>query len=98
MVKRCTRCRQDKPAEDFGRNPLKHDGLQPWCRACAASYRRERYAADAGRRSYEYQLATARRRALASLVDRHRAEFEALYADALARSGSTVRPRSKAVA
>ncbi|WP_414170824.1 endonuclease VII domain-containing protein [Streptoverticillium reticulum] len=41
-VKRCARCRQEKPREAFAANRSMPDGLQCYCRACAAEYHQER--------------------------------------------------------
>jgi hypothetical protein len=50
-MKTCTRCGQEKPPTEFGRQAAKRDGLAPHCRACAATYERapERRAAQAER-------------------------------------------------
>jgi hypothetical protein len=42
-MKKCTRCKQDKPLSDFRVNNKAKDGLTTWCRPCFAVYDRERY-------------------------------------------------------
>lgn len=37
-MKVCSRCRLEKPTEDFA---VKGDALQPWCRSCCKDYRVE---------------------------------------------------------
>ncbi|MFI0738473.1 endonuclease VII domain-containing protein [Streptomyces sp. NPDC021100] len=41
-VKRCARCREDKPRAAFAANRSLRDGLQSYCRVCAAEYHQER--------------------------------------------------------
>lgn len=45
-MKTCSRCRQDKPAEDFHRDNSRPDGLQRTCKPCKTVEARERYRAD----------------------------------------------------
>ena len=40
-MKHCPRCETDRPAEEFGRNAAKDDGLAVYCRDCVGAYRRE---------------------------------------------------------
>lgn len=37
-MKRCTRCRTDKPLSEFGKDKSRRDGLYPYCRACMRAY------------------------------------------------------------
>ncbi|MEF9902774.1 endonuclease VII domain-containing protein [Streptomyces sp. P9-A2] len=48
-MKRCSRCKQHKPRAAFARNRAIRDGLQVYCRECAAAYHQERQLAK-GRR------------------------------------------------
>ncbi|MBZ6172818.1 MULTISPECIES: endonuclease VII domain-containing protein [Streptomyces] len=41
-VKRCSRCKQDKPRAAFASNKAMKDDLQAYCRECAAQYYRQR--------------------------------------------------------
>ncbi|MFH8290608.1 endonuclease VII domain-containing protein [Streptomyces sp. NPDC018059] len=41
-LKRCARCREFKPREAFASNRALRDGLQCYCRPCAAEYHQER--------------------------------------------------------
>ncbi|WP_437105330.1 endonuclease VII domain-containing protein [Streptomyces sp. enrichment culture] len=41
-VKRCSRCKQSKPRAAFASNKSTRDGLQAYCRECAAMYYRQR--------------------------------------------------------
>ncbi|MDT0544856.1 endonuclease VII domain-containing protein [Streptomyces lonegramiae] len=41
-VKRCSRCKQHKPRAAFARNKSILDGLQAYCRECAAAYHQQR--------------------------------------------------------
>lgn len=36
--KRCTRCGEVKPLDEFGRDVTRVDGLRKWCRACTKAY------------------------------------------------------------
>jgi hypothetical protein len=38
--KRCPKCNQFKPVAEFTRDSSRADGLDPYCRACRAAYRR----------------------------------------------------------
>ncbi|WP_369388233.1 endonuclease VII domain-containing protein [Streptomyces sp. CG1] len=44
-VKRCSRCKQYKPRAAFARNKAMRDGLQVYCRECAAAYHQQRQVA-----------------------------------------------------
>lgn len=44
-AKRCSRCKQQKPRAAFARNKSMHDGLQAYCRECAAAYHQQRQVA-----------------------------------------------------
>jgi Recombination endonuclease VII len=37
----CSRCRKDKPEEDFPLDPQRRSGRYPWCKDCKAKYMRE---------------------------------------------------------
>lgn len=39
--KRCSRCGEDKPLEDFNRDRSREDGRQRYCRACARAWAEE---------------------------------------------------------
>ncbi|MFZ3556307.1 endonuclease VII domain-containing protein [Streptomyces sp. BH055] len=41
-VKRCSRCRAERPRAAFARNKASRDGLQAYCRECWAGYHQER--------------------------------------------------------
>lgn len=58
VVKRCSRCAQEKPAGDFCKcSANKTDGLQAWCKACSAAYAGEWLEGNVQRRTRH--LATA---------------------------------------
>jgi hypothetical protein len=40
--KRCTRCKQTKPREQYSPDARSLDGLASWCKACARDYSRAR--------------------------------------------------------
>ncbi|WP_370880415.1 endonuclease VII domain-containing protein [Streptomyces aurantiacus] len=44
-VKRCPRCKKDKPRAAFASNKAMRDGLQVYCRECAAAYHQARQVA-----------------------------------------------------
>lgn len=44
MMKRCGRCGEAVPVENFRKNSKSKDGLASWCTPCFAEYERERYA------------------------------------------------------
>jgi hypothetical protein len=58
MRKQCSRCKVEKPAEEFGSNRSKHDGLNCYCKACRAGDVRKHYA-----RNPQYRAATKERAA-----------------------------------
>jgi hypothetical protein len=43
-MKRCSMCRQEKPATEFWRHSTARDGLHPSCRPCARANARRRWA------------------------------------------------------
>ena len=45
-MKRCGKCGRSKPMSEFSRNKNRKDGINLWCRMCAAEYRREWYKAN----------------------------------------------------
>lgn len=44
-VRRCSRCKECKPRAAFARNKAMRDGLQAYCRECAAAYHQQRQVA-----------------------------------------------------
>ncbi|MFE9451297.1 endonuclease VII domain-containing protein [Streptomyces sp. NPDC006739] len=44
-LKRCPRCREDKPRAAFASNKSMRDGLQVYCRGCASAYHQARQVA-----------------------------------------------------
>jgi len=40
-MKTCSRCREAKPHQEFGKDRITPDGYKAYCRACAAAYLRE---------------------------------------------------------
>ncbi|MFJ2235995.1 endonuclease VII domain-containing protein [Streptomyces sp. NPDC087859] len=44
-LKRCPRCKEDKPRAAFASNKLMRDGLQVYCRECASAYHQARQVA-----------------------------------------------------
>jgi Recombination endonuclease VII len=45
-VKRCNRCGETKPLDDFYGSKLGRDGVRPECRACNLAARKAKYAAN----------------------------------------------------
>lgn len=45
-TKRCTKCGEEKPLEQFPPAAGKRDGLSSWCRQCTNDQRRQRYQSD----------------------------------------------------
>lgn len=41
--KKCSKCHEAKPFEDFGKNRTRRDGYQSACKACSNEYYRQRY-------------------------------------------------------
>lgn len=56
-MKCCVRCKETRAPEAFNQNKLSTDGLQSWCRTCAAEYNKARRDAD-----IEAHLAASRAR------------------------------------
>jgi hypothetical protein len=54
-MKRCTKCREEKPPTDFRRDRSRKDGRYPQCKACERRWRQENaeYMADYHRRWQE---------------------------------------------
>lgn len=50
-MKKCVRCLESKEEEEFHRNWKAKDGLQSWCRTCAAAYRAAYCNTEKGRRN-----------------------------------------------
>lgn len=44
-VRRCSRCKEQKPRAAFAKNKSMRDGLQAYCRECAAAYHQQRQVA-----------------------------------------------------
>jgi hypothetical protein len=70
-TKRCPGCTTVKPAGEFYAYAERYDGLTAYCRPCHLARSRVR--------------SKARNRALSRLSAAHRAEFDVLYADELAK-------------
>lgn len=43
-TKECTKCKQTKPTEDFGKRTASKDGLNDWCKTCIKDYYAQRSA------------------------------------------------------
>jgi 5-methylcytosine-specific restriction endonuclease McrA len=56
-LRRCTKCKQEKDAGEFGRMSSTKDGIHCWCKRCACDQTKEYYRANR-----EKVLATAKRR------------------------------------
>ena len=50
MMKTCTKCRESKPIEQFGKDSKAKDGKFYWCKECARAHDRAYYYADPSRR------------------------------------------------
>ena len=46
-TKDCTKCKQTKPTEDFGKRTASKDGLNDWCKTCIKDYYAQRKAGKA---------------------------------------------------
>src|SRR2546421_13078735 len=44
QLKTCSKCKVSKPADQFGRDRNRSDGLTPWCKECQSRYRQEKKA------------------------------------------------------
>lgn len=88
--KRCNRCKETKPRDQFDRWALSRDGLQQWCKACTKAYRalpevrerqnalfRERYATDPQFRAKIRQTTNARTRARYAVDQNYRQRKDA---------------------
>jgi 5-methylcytosine-specific restriction endonuclease McrA len=56
-LKPCSKCREVKPIDEFGKRPKNSDGLMGWCKACYARYHQKWYCENRERalaRSHEY--------------------------------------------
>src|SRR3954466_6459902 len=40
MIRRCYRCGQDRPVDEFNKSTQRRDGLKVWCRSCCTGYQR----------------------------------------------------------
>ena len=45
-MKKCSKCGESKPLDQFHKKPTGKYGVQPWCKSCVSTYNRKRYAAD----------------------------------------------------
>jgi len=43
MAKTCTKCKIEKPLDEFSNEAKRKDGKYPWCRLCLSLHRKERY-------------------------------------------------------
>lgn len=86
-MKVCTGCGLMKPLNRFSPHARRRDGLQTQCKACRAAYIRERRAIEPLLRQRDRAQNNAYNEALRLLRDRHRPEFDRLYADELAKEG-----------
>ena len=86
-VKRCTKCGVVKPLDAFSPHRGTRDGRQPRCKACRAEWIRDVRASDPLIASRDLAQGAAYKAALGLLRDRHRTEFDALYADELRKQG-----------
>jgi hypothetical protein len=86
-TKRCTACGLVKPLDRFSPHAGTRDGCQPRCKACRADYIRERRATDPVLAQRERAQNEAYKAAMSLLRERHRVEFDAIYADELTARG-----------
>jgi hypothetical protein len=42
-TKTCSKCKEEKPTENFGKNKRKKDNLSSWCKSCDSQIQQERY-------------------------------------------------------
>jgi 5-methylcytosine-specific restriction endonuclease McrA len=63
IVGKCSRCSATLAARNFGRHPRAASGLQPACRSCDNTRRRERYATEPDYRTRAIKREEAKRRA-----------------------------------
>ena len=52
MKKKCPKCRKTKLVAEFCRNKIAKDGLNYWCRACAAKYSKNKDCRVAARKTH----------------------------------------------
>lgn len=87
-MKQCSRCKEHKPLEAFGKRKASKDGLQPKCRECMADLNKERYEEDKDRlleQSRAYYAANKEQRLAAMKAyradkqERHQARVKAYY-------------------
>lgn len=50
-MKKCTKCKEDKPLDEFRRKAKSKDGRSPWCKLCAGAHDNEAYKTSQNRRS-----------------------------------------------
>lgn len=81
-TKRCTRCRTPQPLAEFHADRTRGDGLDPTCRTCRRVHRKRR-----GDTTRELRQSRAYNRATRALRERHRHEFDVLYAEQRRREG-----------
>lgn len=70
--KRCARCGEDKPREQFPPHPKWRDGLFPYCLPCKRAEQRAQYAKDRAKRSVEAKARYARNPAASKARARQR--------------------------
>ena len=54
-LKKCSKCKENKPASDFGLNNTATDGYQSWCKSCDAAHKREKRHNAPMKAQHEYQ-------------------------------------------
>lgn len=42
-MKVCSKCKEEKPIEEFSNELKRKDGKHPWCKCCSSDHRRQRY-------------------------------------------------------
>jgi len=60
-LKRCSRCKQEKPVTEFGKHQRRKDGLQSYCRECKRAYDREYAKKNAARNPDESVVPSTKR-------------------------------------
>ena len=53
--KKCSKCKESKPANEFGLNQHATDGYQSWCKPCDAAHKREKRFNAPMKAQHEYQ-------------------------------------------
>ncbi len=70
----CTKCHEEKPLDQFGKDPRYTGGHKNWCRVCLRLYNKERIASDSALVEKERQRHAAAR---AADPEKHRAKVRA---------------------